>query len=52
MAGLNDAQHADPWMARKSAAADGKNFEAGSAKEEPTPAEKEGILRSIMKNIF
>ena len=52
MAGLNDAQHADPWMARKSAAADGKNFEAGSAKEEPTPAEKEGILKSIMKNIF
>ena len=52
MAGLNDAQHADPWMARKTAAADGKNFEAGGAKEEPTPAEKEGILKSIMKNIF
>jgi len=52
MAGLNDAAHADPWMARKSAAADGKNFEAGGAKEEPTPAEKEGILKSIMKNIF
>ena len=52
MAGLNDAQHADPWMARKSSAADGKNFEAGAAKEEPTPAEKEGILKSIMKNIF
>lgn len=52
MAGLNDAQHADPWMARKTAAADGKNFEAGGAKEEPTPAEKDGILKSIMKNIF
>ena len=52
MAGLNDAAHADPWMARKSAAADGKNFEAGAAKEEPTPAEKDGILKSIMKNIF
>jgi len=52
MAGLNDAQHADPWMARKSAVSDGKNFEAGSAKEEPTPEEKEGILKSILKNIF
>ena len=52
MAGLNDAAHADPWMARKSAAADGKNFEVGGAKEEPTPAEKDGILKSIMKNIF
>ena len=52
MAGLNDAQHADPWMARKTAAADGKNFEAGGAKEEPTPAEKDGIMKSIMKNIF
>jgi hypothetical protein len=52
MAGLNDAQHADPWMARKTAAADGKNFEAGGAKEEPTAAEKDGILKSIMKSIF
>lgn len=52
MAGLNDAQHADPWMARKSTVADGKNFEAGAAKEEPTPEEKEGILQSILKNIF
>jgi hypothetical protein len=39
-------------MAIKSTVADGKNFEAGAAKEEPTPEEKEGILQSILKNIF
>ena len=52
MAGLNDTEHADPWMARRAAAAEGKNFEEGSAKDEPSPEEKEKMLNNIVKDIF
>jgi hypothetical protein len=52
MAGLNDTEHADPWMARRAAAADGKNFEAGNAQQEPSAEEKEKILNNIVKDIF
>lgn len=52
MAGLNDTEHADPWMARRAAAADGKNFEAGTAAQEPSPEEKEKMLNNIVKDIF
>ena len=52
MAGLNDTQHADPWMARRAAAAEGKNFEAGSAINEPTAEEKERIMKDIVKDIM
>jgi len=51
MGGLNDGVHADPWMQRKEMAAQGKNFDAGSAKE-PTVEEREKILKNIVKDIF
>ena len=52
MSGLNDSQHADPWMARRAAAAEGKNFDSGSAEQEPTAEEKEKILSDVVKDIF
>jgi len=52
MAGLNDTEHADPWMARRVAAAEGKNFEEGSATDEPSAEEKEKMLNNIVKDIF
>jgi len=52
LAGLNDEKHADPWMQRREMAAQGKNFEAGSAQSEPTAEEKKKILSSIVKDIF
>jgi len=52
MAGLDDGKHADPWMQRREMAAQGKNFEAGCARKEPTAEEKQKILSSIVNDIF
>lgn len=52
MAGLDDGKHADPWMQRREMAAQGKNFEAGTAQREPTKEEKAKFLSSIVRDIF
>jgi len=52
MAGLDDSKFADPWMQKRHAASQGKNFETGSAQSAPSVEEKDKILSNIVKDIF
>ena len=52
LSGLDDGQHADPWMQRRNMAAQGRNFVAGNAEREPTVEERDKMLSSIVKDIF
>jgi len=52
LSGLDDGQHADPWMQRRNMAAQGRNFVAGNAEREPTMEERDKMLSSIVKDLF
>jgi hypothetical protein len=52
LSGLDDGQHADPWMQRRQMASQGRNFVAGNAEREPTVEERDKMLSSIVKDIF
>jgi flagellar biosynthesis GTPase FlhF len=52
MAGMDDGKHADPWMQRREAAAQGRNYETGSAKFQPSVEERNKILGNIVNSIF
>lgn len=52
LSGLDDGQHADPWMQRRQMASQGRNFVAGNAEREPTVEERDKMLSSIVKDLF